>query len=201
MTLGSPRLAEADLIVTPDEAAEYMKVGLDQPSRKQILMQLIMLQGTLERNLNRPVTIRQFQQTKRIDEFGDVRLRWGPIQSIDAVKVNDVDTEPSSVFDTTFELSNNLAYGTVLDVTYTAGGCDEMEEDVRGVILTSLARWQIQGLQVSTGAIQNYSVEGLRVQYTLRGTGSRAANGKGALGFTADELDCVSRLRRRVLVR
>lgn len=201
MTVDSPRLAEADLIVSPEDAAEYMMIGLDQPTRKQILMQLTMLQGTLERNLNRPVTIRQFHQTRRIDEYGDVRLRWGPIQSIDSVTVDGIDTDPASVFDTTFALRPIYGYGTVLEVTYTAGGCDEMEEDVRGVILSSLTRWQIQGLQVATGAIQNYSVEGLRVQYTLRGTGSRAANGKGALGFTADELDCVSRLRRRVLVR
>lgn len=200
MAVDSAVLAEGELIVSPDEAGEYLKTIFDQPTRKQVLMQLRMLQGTLERALNRPLTVRQFRQVKQIDEYGRLNLRWGPLVSIDAVLLNGLETPTNTVFDSTFALAAPLAYGAQVDVTYTAGGCGEMAEDVRGVILNGLARWQIQGLPVSTGAVQNVSVEGLNVQYRMHGVGSRAANGKGALGFTADELDSVSRLRRRVVL-
>ena len=146
------------------------------------------LTATLERVLNRILDPREITETVTVGADGRLNPTRGPVVSLTSATVNDVEY-PSTYLP--HWASMTWSVGAEVEITYLAGR--EPDAGIRDTIARAVARAMSMPVQVATGALGSYSVEGTSITYKTDGDDS-------AGGLLVGELRGLGRLRRPVLL-
>jgi hypothetical protein len=185
-----------------DDVANILKPRVltgDEQDRADVLCDAVL--ATLELHLNRWLWERSVLREKhRTGPQGRVTLWRGPVAWIDALHYG-LPTAASVAFpvDQDWEEPGTFPSRTTLWVDYTAG--DDFPDvpwaaAATEVVATAAARVIAAPIQVATGVIQSYSVEGTTITYGKAFAGGADSKGRLSVG----DLGVLARLRVLVVL-